>query len=191
MEISSKNRQIEVRSALNVNKLSFKFSHQNCIYCVVLVECNFFLKLKSSCCQRPKRSKSVPWRKRKLCQWDSITCFCLQAKKLHQVLRRAAAAIFHKFRLILRISFLQMYDKDGSGTIELNEMIEVMTALQCMDGASKEAAAVRGRRIFEELDINDDGEISCEEFVRGCMMDPELVRTITAGGLDPLEEECY
>lgn len=104
---------------------------------------------------------------------------------------RRAATIFHKFRLILRISFLQMYDKDGSGTIELNEMIEVMTALQCMDGASKEAAAVRGRRIFEELDINDDGEISCEEFVRGCMMDPELVRTITAGGLDPLEEECY
>ena len=83
-----------------------------------------------------------------------------------------------------------MYDKDGSGTIELNEMIEVMTALQCMDGASKDAAALRGRRIFEELDINDDGEISCEEFVRGCMMDPDLVRTITAGGLDPLEEEC-
>ena len=99
--------------------------------------------------------------------------------------------------MLLSLSFkgastfsFQMYDKDGSGTIELNEMIEVMTALQCMDGASKDAAAIRGRRIFDELDINDDGEISCEEFVRGCMMDPELVRTITAGGLDPLEEEC-
>ena len=48
----------------------------------------------------------------------------------------------------------------------------------------------RGRRIFSELDINDDGQISCEEFVRGCMHDQELVRIITAGGIDPLEEDA-
>ena len=40
------------------------------------------------------------------------------------------------------------------------------------------------------IDINDDGEISCEEFVRGCMHDPELVRVINAGGIDPNEEEA-
>ena len=84
-----------------------------------------------------------------------------------------------------------MYDKDGSGTIELNEMVEVMTALQCFDGrVGKEVAQLRGKRIFSELDINDDGEISCEEFVRGCMHDPELVKIISAGGLDPMEDEA-
>lgn len=83
-----------------------------------------------------------------------------------------------------------MYDKDGSGTIELDEMVEVMVALQCFDGRCKDAAAARGKRIFSELDINDDGEISCEEFVRGCMHDPELVRIVTAGGLDPMDEEA-
>lgn len=82
-----------------------------------------------------------------------------------------------------------MYDKDGSGTIELNEMVEVMTAIQCFDGRCKDAATARGKRIFGELDVNGDGQISCEEFVRGCMQDPELVRIVSAGGLDPLDEE--
>ena len=85
-----------------------------------------------------------------------------------------------------------MYDKDGSGTIELDEMVEVMTALHCFDGdgRGKDAAAARGRRLFTELDINDDGEISAEEFVRGCMHDPELVRIVINGGINPLEDEA-
>jgi len=85
-----------------------------------------------------------------------------------------------------------MYDKDGSGTIELNEMIEVMSALHMGNDGSRtrEAAELRGKRIFGELDINGDGEISCEEFVRGCMHDPELVRIISAGGIDPMEADA-
>jgi Ca2+-binding EF-hand superfamily protein len=80
----------------------------------------------------------------------------------------------------------QMYDTDGSGSIEEDEMIEVMTALYNTDGQSGlDAAAAQARRIFNELDVNGDGELSCEEFVRGCMQDPELVRMITAGGIDP------
>ena len=82
-----------------------------------------------------------------------------------------------------------MYDKDGSGTIEIEEMIDVMGAIQCFDGArGKEAAANRGKRIFGELDINDDGSITCEEFVKGCMQDPELVRIVMSGGADPMDE---
>ena len=57
-----------------------------------------------------------------------------------------------------------MYDKDGNGTIELNEMVEVMTALHSMDGTMvSDAAESRGRRIFSELDINDDGELTIGE----------------------------
>ena len=83
-----------------------------------------------------------------------------------------------------------MYDKDGSGTIELNEMVEVMSALHNFEGSKdSDASEARGKRIFSELDINDDGEITCEEFVRGCMHDPELVRIISAGGIDPMEED--
>ena len=82
-----------------------------------------------------------------------------------------------------------MYDKDGSGTIEIDEMIDVMAAIQCFGGERGKAAAQnRGRRIFNELDINGDGSISCEEFVKGCMQDQELVRTVMSGGADPMDE---
>ena len=82
-----------------------------------------------------------------------------------------------------------MYDKDGSGTIEQDEMIDVMGALQHFEGPrGKDAAAARGKRIFSELDINDDGSITCEEFVKGCMQDPELVRIVISGGVDPVDD---
>ena len=29
--------------------------------------------------------------------------------------------------------------------------------------------SARASRIFSELDINGDGELSCDEFIRGCM----------------------
>ncbi len=82
-----------------------------------------------------------------------------------------------------------MYDKDGSGSIELDEMVEVMSALQGNTPQAIEVARSRGQRLFSELDINGDGNISCEEFVRGCMQDPELVRLISTGGLNPLEDD--
>ena len=30
-------------------------------------------------------------------------------------------------------------------------------------------AIARATRIFSELDINGDGELTCDEFIRGCM----------------------
>ena len=39
-------------------------------------------------------------------------------------------------------------------------------------------------------DINGDGELSMEEFVRGCMQDKDLVRMLSAGGLHADEAEA-
>ena len=47
----------------------------------------------------------------------------------------------------------------------------------------------RANRIFAELDINGDGEVTREEFVRGCMQDKDLVRMLSAGGIDNDEME--
>ena len=44
-------------------------------------------------------------------------------------------------------------------------------------------------RIFMELDINGDGELTCEEFVKGCMQDDSLVRVLQSGGLNPEEAD--
>ena len=53
----------------------------------------------------------------------------------------------------------------------------------------KDSASDRARKIFGELDVDGDGELTTEEFVRGCMDDPELVRLLNAGGIDSDEDE--
>ena len=45
----------------------------------------------------------------------------------------------------------------------------------------QENAAERARKIFSELDINGDGELDCEEFVKGCMEDKDLLQTLNGG----------
>jgi len=87
----------------------------------------------------------------------------------------------------LRWAF-KMYDKDGSGSIELKEMIEIIGTLYEMEGVSKEAASERAEKIFSVLDINSDGELNEDEFIRGCLDDDDLVNLLNAGGCDPDEE---
>ena len=69
-----------------------------------------------------------------------------------------------------------MYDKDGSGTIELNEMVEVLETVYVMEGITTgNMAQNRAKQIFQELDVNGDGTLTCDEFVKGCMKDEDMV----------------
>ena len=45
----------------------------------------------------------------------------------------------------------------------------------------QENASERARKIFGELDVNGDGELDCEEFVKGCMEDKDLLQTLNGG----------
>ena len=62
-----------------------------------------------------------------------------------------------------------MYDKDKSKTIQLGEMVELFGTLYLNEGLEKEAAVERAMAIFSTLDINNDGDVTEEEFVRGCL----------------------
>ena len=82
----------------------------------------------------------------------------------------------------LRWAF-KMYDKDGSGSIELKEMVEIVSTLYDMEGVGgvsphrrgdsfaieivQVKASERARAIFSDLDFDGDGEITQEEFVQG------------------------
>ena len=69
-----------------------------------------------------------------------------------------------------------MYDKDGSGTIELSEMVEVLETVYVMEGVmTGNMAQTRAKQIFQELDVNGDGSLTCDEFIKGCMKDEEMV----------------
>ena len=48
----------------------------------------------------------------------------------------------------------------------------------------QDSAGERANKIFRELDINGDGELDEDEFVKGCLDDGDLMRLLNSGGLD-------
>jgi len=79
----------------------------------------------------------------------------------------------------------QMYDKDQSQTIQLGEMVELFGTLYLNEGLEMDAAVERANAIFSALDINNDGDVTEEEFVRGCMEDENLVRALSDKSSEP------
>eukprot|EP00090_Calanus_glacialis_P034580 TRINITY_DN58248_c0_g1_i1.p2 TRINITY_DN58248_c0_g1~~TRINITY_DN58248_c0_g1_i1.p2 ORF type:complete len:105 (-),score=47.64 TRINITY_DN58248_c0_g1_i1:48-335(-) len=82
----------------------------------------------------------------------------------------------------LRWAF-KMYDKDGSGGIDVDEMVEIVGNLYELEGQSKETAAEKAVMSFRLLDVNGDGELNEDEFVEGCMRDKSLAELLNAGDL--------
>ena len=68
------------------------------------------------------------------------------------------------------------------GTIELKEMVDIIETLYEMEGVVTSPAAERAQKLFEQLDINDDGHLDENEFVLGCLEDKNLVHLLNAGG---------
>ena len=53
-----------------------------------------------------------------------------------------------------------------------------------MSISQQDSAGERANKIFRELDINGDGELDEDEFVKGCMDDGDLMRQLNNGGID-------
>jgi len=79
----------------------------------------------------------------------------------------------------------QMYDKDGSNSIQLSEMMELFGTLYLNEGLEEELATERAEKIFSMLDVNNDGDITEDEFVRGCLQDEELVELLSDKTSEP------
>merc|ERR1711953_1194830 len=74
----------------------------------------------------------------------------------------------------LRWAF-RMYDKDGSGEIDLEEMVDIFSLMYSVQGYTEEEGRERAVRIFETLDKNGAGSLCENEFIKGCMLDSELL----------------
>jgi len=80
----------------------------------------------------------------------------------------------------------QMYDINGNGTIERNEMVEIIKAIYSMLGAEDSAmsgdmtAESRTGEIFRKMDSNGDGVLTKDEFMKGCMNDKQLYAMLLA-----------
>lgn len=64
----------------------------------------------------------------------------------------------------------QVYDGDGSGSISMREMVILFASLYQTEGLQERIAVERAEALFGKLDINGDGDITEEEFVKACLM---------------------
>ena len=95
---------------------------------------------------------------------------------------------------VTTVMFHSRYDVDKSGAIDKKEMTKVMTSIYVMlttsdDNKAKqnaeEQATAHAAKLFKEVDVNNDGELSEEEFIDGCKKDKELMMK-----LQQLVDQC-
>ncbi len=74
----------------------------------------------------------------------------------------------------------RQYDADNSGYVDRKEMNHVFKSLYKMlnviGEAPKENPEAMAQKIFDEIDVDSDGVLSQEEFLKGCTNDDELMR---------------
>ena len=75
-----------------------------------------------------------------------------------------------------------MYDVDGNGVIDQEEMTKIVQAIYDMLGAGAtkptDSAEERAKNIFSRMDENGDGHLTEEEFLSGCLQDDELLNML-------------
>ncbi|OAD58826.1 Neuronal calcium sensor 2 [Eufriesea mexicana] len=77
----------------------------------------------------------------------------------------------------------RMYDVDGNGVIDIQEMTKIVQAIYDMLGACSsnrpaDSAEERAKNIFARMDENNDGQLTEEEFLKGCLQDEELSKML-------------
>ncbi len=67
--------------------------------------------------------------------------------------------------------YFQMYDINGKGTIEEEEMKEVLEAICEMNGENPKKAADLTKKIFKKMDKDKNGSITRDSFLKACLKD--------------------
>ena len=68
-----------------------------------------------------------------------------------------------------------MYDVDGNGWVDLEEMTRIVRSILKMLGPGQaESPEKQAEEIFQRLDLNCDGLVSRQEFVQACTTDSAL-----------------
>merc|ERR1719270_49562 len=62
----------------------------------------------------------------------------------------------------------KIFDTDGSGSIDSDELTNIITTLYEVEGKPREKGIQRAAEIFKMFDEDGDGEIDEQEFINGC-----------------------
>ena len=80
-----------------------------------------------------------------------------------------------------------MYDVDGNGWIDPGEMTKIVKSSYKMMGPNQgkmdkfDTPERRADDIFRRMDINSDGKLTRQEFVKGCLNDTNLLQLLAPG----------
>ncbi|XP_030327764.1 guanylyl cyclase-activating protein 3 isoform X2 [Strigops habroptila] len=75
--------------------------------------------------------------------------------------------------------YFKLYDADGNGCIDKKELVSIFTAIQAINGHADMSAEEFTNIIFQKIDVNNDGELTLEEFITGVERDEDLMDLIT------------
>ncbi|KAJ7320368.1 hypothetical protein JRQ81_019879 [Phrynocephalus forsythii] len=75
--------------------------------------------------------------------------------------------------------YFKLYDADGSGTIDKKELLSIFSAIQTINGNQDMTPEEFANMVFEKIDVNNDGELSLEEFITGIESDENLLEIIS------------
>nr|AYD91295.1 guanylyl cyclase-activating protein [Eptatretus cirrhatus] len=76
--------------------------------------------------------------------------------------------------------YFKLYDVDGNGCIDRQELLQIIMAIRAINGSTSEVSAEEyTNKVFDNIDINGDGELSLEEFVEGTKQDKALMEMLT------------
>jgi len=73
-----------------------------------------------------------------------------------------------------------IYDIDNSGSIDIHEMAEIFKAIDKLNNGPHDDISPydKAKSVMKEMDINEDGMISLEEFVQGINQCPTLLKPL-------------
>ncbi|KAL9867249.1 guanylyl cyclase-activating protein 3 isoform 1-T1 [Geothlypis trichas] len=75
--------------------------------------------------------------------------------------------------------YFKLYDADGNGCIDKKELLSIFRAIQAINGYTNMSAEEFTNMIFQKIDVNNDGELTLEEFINGVEKDEDLMELIT------------
>ncbi|XP_066477141.1 guanylyl cyclase-activating protein 3 [Tiliqua scincoides] len=75
--------------------------------------------------------------------------------------------------------YFKLYDADGNGTIDKKELVSIFTAVQAINGNSEMSPEDYTSMVFQKIDVNNDGELTLEEFINGVESDEALLEMIS------------
>ncbi|XP_051979470.1 guanylyl cyclase-activating protein 1-like [Xyrauchen texanus] len=76
--------------------------------------------------------------------------------------------------------YFKLYDVDGSGCIDREELLLIFKAIRAINGIEQEMSAEDfTNMVFDKIDLNGDGQLSLEEFMGGIQGDDTLLDMLT------------